>query len=178
MSDPIGDTASFVLGTGFFHERNTVILRASDGTKRAVAELIADYDDPSNRPEEATKALLESLKIGWVVRFTQVYWPEVEIRQEFIQHVQKRMSPGENKDDVRSIFYDGLLLALHPSETPLPFARRTFLEYFVTDEISLDWWETLAGVLQRDYGIKMIYLDEAAITNISKWILNPQLDEE
>jgi hypothetical protein len=178
MSEPIGDTARFVQGVDFFHERNTVLLRASDGTKRAFAEVIADYDDPSDRPEEATRALLQSLKMGWVIRFTQVYWPEAEIRQAFLEHVQRSMTSGESKEAVRSIFYDGLLLALHPTETPLPFARRTFMEFFVTDEISLDWWESLAGVLQRDYGIQLIYLDQAAITNISKWILNPQLEEE
>jgi len=177
MPDPIGDTARFVQGVDLFRERNTVLLRAADGSKRAFAEVVADYDDPSNRPEAAKTTLLQSLRIGWVIRFHQVYWPEVEIRQAFLDHVQHRMTPGAGKDDARSIFYEGLLLALHPVETPLPFARRTFLEFVVTDELSLDWWETLAGAFQRDFGIRLSYLDEAAIIQIAKWILNPQIEE-
>jgi hypothetical protein len=176
-AEPVGDTVVFVEAKGFVRLSKTDLLVAKDGTRRAMAELIADYDDPAARPNLATQYLLSTMRPGWAMRYHQVYWPDGEMREALINHVQSHMSPGQG-NEVRSILYDGLLLALHPSETPLTFSRRTFIEFFAVNEDAILWWETMATTLQQNYRIQMVYLDAGAITSLSKWFMNPLLEAE
>jgi len=48
-AEPVGDTVVFVEAKGFVRLSKTDLLVAKDGTRRAMAELIADYDDPAAR---------------------------------------------------------------------------------------------------------------------------------
>jgi hypothetical protein len=36
----------------------------------------------------------------------------------------------------------------------------------------------MAATLQQNFRIQMVYLDAAAITSLSKWIMNPLLEAE
>jgi hypothetical protein len=99
------------------------------------------------------------------------------MREALIKHVQNHMTPGQG-NEARAILYEGLLLSLHPSETPLTFSRRTFIEFFIINEDTVLWWETMAATLQQNFRIQMVYLDAAAITSLSKWIMNPLLEAE
>jgi hypothetical protein len=175
--EPVGDTVVFVEGKGFARISHTDLLVAKDGTKRAMAELIADYDDPVARPNLAIQYLLNTMRPGWIMRYLQIYWPDGEMREAMIKHVQNHMSPGQG-NEAKAILYEGLLLALHPSETPLTFSRRTFIEFFIINEDTVLWWETMAATLQQNFRIQMVYLDAAAITSLSKWIMNPLLEAE
>ena len=171
----VGDTIEFVEGRGFSRLGQSDLLIARDGTRRAVAELVADYSDPLVRPQLALAHIVGTLKPGWVVRFTQVYWPDGEMREAMINHVRDHMRPGM-ANEARAILYEGLLLALDPAETPLTFARRTFMEFFIINNDALYWWESLGPLLAQDYRIQMIYMDAEAVTSLARWILNPRLD--
>ena len=172
---PVGDTVEYVVGQGFVRLGRCDLLVSSEGTRRAVAELVADYADPRVLPQDAIRHIVGSMKTGWMVRFTQVYWPDAALREAMISHVMNHMSPGSG-NEVRAILYEGLLGSLDPGEIPLTFERRTFMEFAITNKETLYWWETLGATLQRDYRIQMIYLDAAAVTNLAKSILNPLLD--
>jgi hypothetical protein len=172
---PVGDTIEYVEGRGFTRLGRSDLLIAKDGTKRVVAELIADYSDPLVHPQNALLHIIRSMKPGWAIRFTQVYWPDGELREALINHVKTHMSPG-TANEARAILYEGLMLALDPEEIPLTYARRTFIEFFVSNNDTLYWWETLGNLLAQNCRIQMIYMDVEAVTSLARWILNPLLD--
>jgi hypothetical protein len=65
------------------------------------------------------------------------------------------------------------LLAIE--EYPLPFVRRTVLEFVLPGDEGIAWWDGLHG-LCADFGLRISYLDQAAIETLARWILNPSLD--
>jgi len=87
------------------------------------------------------------------------------------------MSPGQG-NEVRSILYDGLLLALHPSETPLLFRAVLSLNFFAVNEDPFYGGKPWRRLCNRITRIQMVYLDAGAITSLSKWFMNPLLEAE
>ncbi len=70
------------------------------------------------------------------------------------------------------ILHQGLSLAVQ--EYPLPFVRRTVLEFVLPGDEGVAWWEGLTG-LCAGFGLKVRCLDQADIEGLARWILNPDL---
>ena len=166
----VGSTRTFVLAKGFTQVGNHAALIGEDDTRRLFAELYADPDRPEVRPQEAYQAILSSMQPGWTVRLLQLFWPDPEPRLAFQRQVQGWNSPGVEGLD---ILRQGLLLAVQ--EYPLPFVRRTILEFVLLGDEGLAWWEGLTGVC-TGFGLRVHYLDQSAIRELAGWILNPHLD--
>ena len=71
------------------------------------------------------------------------------------------------------ILHQGLLLGVQ--EYPLPFVRRTVLEFVLPGDEGIAWWEGLNG-LCAGFGLKICYLDQPAIEGLTRWVLNPNLE--
>ncbi len=71
------------------------------------------------------------------------------------------------------ILRQGLLLAVQ--EYPLPFVRRTVLEFVLPEDEGIAWWEGLGG-LCAGFGLGVHYLEKAEIESLTRWILNPNLE--
>jgi hypothetical protein len=71
------------------------------------------------------------------------------------------------------ILRQGLLLAVQ--EYPLPFIRRTILEFVLPSEAGIAWWEGMSG-LCAGFGIIVRYLNQSEIEALACWILNPDLE--
>jgi len=89
---------------------------------------------------------------------------------EFQKQVQQWQSPNTEGLD---ILHQGLLLAVH--EYPLPFIRRTVLEFVLPGDEGIAWWEGLTG-LCAGFGLRVLYLDQVAIEGLTRWVLNPNLE--
>ena len=120
----VGSTRTFVLAKGFTQAGAYAALIGEDDTRRLFAEFYADPDRPEVRPQEAYQAVLSSMQPGWTLRLLQLFWSDPEPRLEFQQWVQKWNLPSSEGLD---ILHQGLLLAIQ--EYPLPFVRRTVLEF-------------------------------------------------
>ncbi|MFZ5822290.1 MAG: hypothetical protein ACOYYJ_20560 [Chloroflexota bacterium] len=120
----IGSTRNFVLARGFTQVGNHAALIGEDGTRCLFAEVVADPDRPEVRPQEAYQAMLSSMQPGWTLRLLQLFWPDPEPRLAFQRRVQTWQSPANEGLD---ILLQGLSLAVQ--EAPLPFSRRTVLEF-------------------------------------------------
>ncbi|HEX2997509.1 MAG TPA: hypothetical protein VHP14_21990 [Anaerolineales bacterium] len=166
----VGSTRTFVLAKGFTQVGNHAALIGEDDTRRLFAELYADPDRPEVRPQEAYQAILSSMQPGWILRLLQLFWPDPEPRLAFRGHVKDYEQGDEEGLD---ILHQGLLLATE--EYPLPFVRRTVLEFVLPGEEGIAWWEGLDG-LCTGFGLKIRYLDQAAIERLARWILNPSLE--
>jgi hypothetical protein len=167
----IGSTHPFVLSKGFTQAGSQAALIGDDDTRRVFAELYADPDRPEVRPQEAYQAILSSMQPGWTLRLLQLFWPDPEPRLEFHKLVQVWKTPQVEGLD---ILVQGLLLAVQ--EVPLPFVRRTVLEFVVPGNEGLAWWDGISG-LCAGFGIKVHYLDQAAIQGLTNWIFNPNLGQ-
>ncbi len=166
----VGSTRTFVLAKGFTQVGSHAALIGEDDTRRLFAELYADPDRPEVRPQEAYQALLSSMQPGWTLRLLQLFWPDPKPRlafQKYVKDYKQRVAEGLD------ILYHGLLLATE--EYPLPFVRRTVLEFVVPGEEGIAWWDGLDG-LCTGFGLKICYLDQAAIETLARWILNPSLE--
>jgi hypothetical protein len=166
----VGSTRAFVLAKGFTQAGAHAALIGEDDTRRLFAELYADPDRPEVRPQEAYQAVLSSMQPGWTLRLLQLFWPDPEPRLEFQKQVQKWGSPDADGLD---ILHQGLLLAVQ--EYPLPFVRRTVLEFVLVGNEGIAWWEGLSG-LCAGFGLRVRYLDQAAIEELTRWVLNPELE--
>ena len=166
----IGSTRTFVLAKGFTQVGNQAALIGEDDTRRLFAELYADPDRPEVRPQEAYQAILSSMQPGWTLRLLQLFWPDPEPRLEFQRQARKRCTPNTEGLD---ILQQGLLLAIQ--EYPLPFVRRTVLEFVFRGEEGIAWWEGLSG-LCAGFGLRIQYLDQTAIELLTRWVLNPELE--
>ncbi len=166
----IGSTRSFVLSKGFTQVSNHASLIGEDDTKRLFAEVYADPDRPDVRPQEAYKSILSSIQPGWALRLLQLFWPDPEPRLEFQKQVIQWKRPDTEGLD---ILHQGLLLAVQ--EYPLPFVRRTVLEFVLPGDEGIAWWEGLSE-LCNGFGLKIFYLSESSIFQLSRWLLDPQLD--
>ena len=120
----IGSTRTFVLAKGFTQVGSHAALIGEDDRRRLFAELYADPDRPEVRPQEGYQAVLSSMQPGWILRILQLFWPDPEPRLEFQHQVQNWSKPGTEGLD---ILHQGLTLAIQ--EYPLPFVRRTVLEF-------------------------------------------------
>ena len=174
----IGSTRTFVMAKGFTQVDSHAMLIGEDDTRRLFAELYADPDRPEVRPQEGYQAVLSSMQPGWTLRILQLFWPDPEPRLEFQKQVQSwKVSNTEGLD----ILHQGLLLAVQ--EYPLPFVRRTVLEFVLPGDEGpalsrgerVAWWEGLSG-LCAGFGLRVRYLDQAAIEGLTRWVLNPNLE--
>ncbi len=166
----IGSTRSFVLAKGFTQVGAHCALIGEDGAKRLFAEVYADPDRPEVRPQEAYQAILSSMQPGWTLRLLQLFWPDPQPRLEFQRLVGNWGAPNSEGLD---ILQQGLLLAVQ--EYPLPFVRRTVLEFALLGDEGIAWWEGLSGVC-AGFGLKVQYLDQKAIEELTRWALNPNLE--
>ncbi len=166
----VGSTRTFVLAKGFTQVGNRAALIGEDDTRRLFAELNADPDRPEVRPQEAYQAILSSMQPGWTLRLLQLFWPNPEPRLAFQRQAQAWTKPGTEGLD---ILHQGLLLAVQ--EYPLPFVRRTILEFVLPGDEGIAWWEGLSG-LCAGFALRICYLDQAAIEALTRWVLNPSLD--
>ena len=167
--ETIGSTRTFVLAKGFTQAGSHAALIGEDDGKRLFAELYADPDRPDVRPREAYQALLSSMQPGWTLRLLQMFWPDPEPRLKFQKQVSQWKPPVTDGLD---ILHQGLLLAVQ--EYPLPFVRRTLLEFVLPGDEGIAWWEGLTG-LCAGFGLRIRYLDQSAIEGLSRWVLNPNL---
>ena len=166
----IGSTRTFVLAKGFTQVGNLFALIGEDDTKRLLAEVYGDPDRPDVRPQEAYQAMLSSMQPGWTLRILQLFWPDPEPRLEFQKQVQQWNAPVTEGLD---ILHQGLSLAVQ--EYPLPFVRRTVLEFVLPGDEGVAWWEGLSG-LCAGFGLRIRYLDRNAIEGLTRWVLNPSLE--
>jgi hypothetical protein len=165
----VGTTHNFVLVQGFTRVGPYDALIGADGTKRLFAELVADPDRPDVRPQEAYQAILTSMQPGWTLRLLQTFWPDPEPRLAF-QH-QARGWPAPASEGL-DILHQGLLFATE--QFPLPFERRTILEFVFPGEEGLAWWEGLGGLCQG-FGVRVSWLDARQIQDLMCWIFTPTL---
>ena len=168
--ETVGSTRTFVLAKGFTQVGNHAALVGDDDTKRLFAELFADPDRPEVRPQGAYQAMLSSIQPGWTLRLLQVFWPDPEPRLAFQMHAKQWSKPTVDGLD---ILHQGLILATQ--EYPLPFVRRTILEFVLPGDEGLAWWEGLTG-LCAGFGIRINYLEQAGIEELTRWVLNPNLE--
>jgi hypothetical protein len=166
----IGSTRTFVLAKSFTRVGNLSALIGEDDTKRLFAEIHADPDRPDVRPQEAYQAMLYSIQPGWTLRLLQLFWPDPEPRLEFQQQVIRWARPEAEGLD---ILHQGLSLAVQ--KYPLPFVRRTVLEFVLPGDEGIAWWEGLSG-LCAGYGLRIRYLDQGEIEGLTRWMLNPNLE--
>jgi hypothetical protein len=166
----IGSTRTFVLAKGFTQVGSHAVLIGEDDTRRLFAELYADPDRPEVRPQEGYQAVLSSMQPGWILRILQLFWPDPEPRLEFQHQVQNWESP---KTEGLDILHQGLLMAVQ--EYPLPFVRRTVLEFVLLGDEGVAWWEGLSG-LCAGFGLRIRYLDQNAIEGLTRWVLNPNFE--
>lgn len=165
----IGSSRSFVLAKGFTQVGQHVAIIGEDDTKRLFAEISANPDRAEARPEESYQAILASMQPGWTLRVLQLFWPDPEPRLAFQKQIQNLRPPDSEGLD---ILYQALLLAVQ--EYPLPFSRRTILEFVLPGEEGLAWWEGLSG-LCASFGLQLQYLDQADIEALATWVFNPRL---
>ena len=168
--ETVGSTRTFVLAKGFTQAGGHAALIGDDDSKRLFAELIADPDRPEVRPQEAYQAMLSSIQPGWILRLMQVFWPDPAPRVEFQMHAKKWDKPNTDGLD---ILHQGLILATQ--EYPLPFVRRTILEFVLPGDEGLAWWEGLTG-LCAGFGIRIKFLGQDEIEVLTRWLLNPSLE--
>jgi len=198
----IGQSQDFVLGQGLRQVGPYWALADAKGNLRVFAELTADSDRPDVRPREAYHAMLSSMFPGWTVRVLQLFWPDPVPRQAFQCQVETcragaahqvgaaRKMNGENTpvppwpgcqdrqaqvmNEGQALLREGLLLFVQSA--PLPFARRTILEFvLVGQNESLAWWEGVSGMLQ-EFGLRVSPLSAEEILELARWVFNPNLE--
>ena len=166
---PVGTTHHFVLSKGITQAGSYAALTGADNTKRIFAELFADPDRSDVRPQEAYQALLSSIQPGWTLRLLQLFWPDPVPRDAFQEQVKNWQ---DGKSEGLFILHQGLLLSIQQS--PLPFARRTVLEFVVSGDEGLAWWDGMSGLCQG-FGIRVVPLSAEQIQALARWVFNPVL---
>jgi hypothetical protein len=71
------------------------------------------------------------------------------------------------------ILHQGLLLSTE--QFPLPFGRRTILEFVFPGNEGLAWWEGLGGLCQG-FGVRISYQSVPEIQGLLKWVFAPSID--
>ncbi|MEI7849268.1 MAG: hypothetical protein WCK35_25950 [Chloroflexota bacterium] len=173
MSKPkieVGTTHQFVLSKGFTRIGNLDALIGADGTKRLFAELFADPDRPDVRPQEAYQAILSSMQPGWTLRLLQTFWPDPAPRLAFQCQAQCWQKPASDELD---ILHQGLLLSTE--QFPLPFGRRTILEFVFPGDEGLAWWEGLGGLCQG-FGVRVYCSNSQDIQTLYIRMVNPDIE--
>ena len=169
---PIGQTQDFVQARGLKQVGVHTALIAQDGSLRFFQELAADPDRPEVRPDLAYAQLLSSMQPGWTLRLLRFSWPDPAPRQDFREQMQHWS--GANSEGL-NLLCEGL--ALFVESAPLPFERRTVLE-FAVPEVGLPeclaWWESLPHLL-GGYGFRTAFLAGDRIQELAHWLFNPKL---
>ena len=49
------------------------------------------------------------------------------------------------------------------------------LEFVLPGDEGIAWWEGLSG-LCAGFGLRICYLDQAAVEGLTRWVLNPNLE--
>ena len=176
----IGSSQSFVIAQGFRQVEEHWGLIGHDGSLRLFAQLTADADRLAVRPVEAYRALLSSLQPGWMLRWLQIFWPDAVPRKAFFEHAQHWGELGE-KGEAHELLHQGLLLFVQ--EAPLPFMRRTILEFVSPGQdgpalrysSGQAWWGGLPGLLAA-YGVSVEPLSLDEIQELARWIFDPELE--
>jgi hypothetical protein len=167
----IGSSQSFVIAQGFRQVGEHWALIGHDGSLRWFAQLTADPDSQIVRPVEAYRAILSSMQPEWTLRCLQIFWPDAIPRTEFFEHARGWSEPG-GEGEGRELLRQGLLLFLQ--EAPLPFMRRTILEFVLPGQENKAWWDGLPGLLAA-YGVRVEPLSSDEIQELARWIFDPQL---
>jgi len=86
--------------------------------------------------------------------------------------------PGDRQAQVMNeglaLLREGLLLFVQSA--PLPFARRTILDFVLSGQNeSLAWWEGMSGTL-REFGLRVRPLSAEEILELARWVFNPNLE--
>jgi hypothetical protein len=162
----VGTTHTFVLGNGVVLLGAHAALLGADDTKRLFAELHTDPDRPEVRPQEAYQAILSSMQPGWTLRLLQLFWPDPAPRLAFQGQAEKWGAPT---DEGLDILFQGLFMSIQ--EQPLPYIRRTILEFVFPGDEGVAWWEGLNGLCQG-YSIRFSPLSGEDIVVLSRRILN------
>jgi len=167
----IGRTQGFVLARDLYPVDELWALTSADGQLRLFMELNADPDRPEVRPNQGYAQLLSSMQPGWALRLLRLTWPDPTPRRIFRSQMESWSEPDT---DGLNLLFDGL--ALFVESAPLPYERRTILE-FSTPEIgkpeALAWWQSLPHLLSS-YGFQAVFLDGAAILELARWMFNPK----
>ena len=171
----VGSSQSFVLAHGLQQVGEYWVLISEDGRQRLFAELTADPDRPDVRPIDAYRALLSSMQPGWTVRTLQIFWPDPLPRQAFYEQFEQwNTGSADNEHEGTQLLRQSLSLFLQ--ESPLPFVRRTIMEFvLVGGAESLSWWEGISAAIQT-YGVKVTPLTADEIQALARWVFNPALD--
>lgn len=170
QKDTVGTTHCFVLGQGLTKAGCYAALIGADGTNRLFAELSADPDRPEVRPQEAYQAILSSMQPGWTLRLLQLFWPNPVPRLVFGERV---VNWGVPADEGLDILFQGLSMSIQ--EQPLPYIRRTILEFVFPGDEGIAWWEGLSGLCQG-FGLRFSPLTGEEILVLSRRILNLNFD--
>ena len=162
----VGSTRAFVVGKGIVQIGRQSALIGEDDTRRLFAELYADPDRPEVRPQEAYQAILSSMQPGWTLRLLQLFWPDPEPRLSFQERVEKWGVPS---DEGLDILFQGLTMSIQ--EHPLPYIRRTILEFVLPGDEGIAWWEGVSSLCQG-FGVRFASLSAEDIIVLSHRILN------
>lgn len=166
----VGTTHIFVVGKGIVQIGPLAALLGEDNTKRLFAVLYADPDRPEVRPQEAYQAILSSMQPGWTLRLLQLFWPDPVPRLTFQERIEKWGVPS---DEGMDILFQGLSMSIQ--EQPLPYIRRTILEFVFPGDEGVAWWEGLNGLCQG-FGLRFSPLFGEDILVLSRRILNLNLE--
>ena len=162
----VGVSHQFVLARGLTEIGRHAALVGEDDTKRLFAELYADPDRPEVRPQEAYQAMLSSMQPGWSLRLLQMFWPDPVPRLAFQERVEKWGTlSGEGLD----ILFQGLSMSVQ--EQPLPYNRRTILEFVLPGDEGVAWWEGLSG-LCLGFGLRFSTLSGEDIVVLARKVMN------
>jgi len=170
--EEIGQSQRFVLVQGLRQVEGMWALVDGRGGLRLFAELSADPDRPEVRPREAYQALLASMYPGWTVRLLQLFWPDPDPRRAFQGQVEGWQGV---QNEGTALLRDSLLLFVQ--ESPLPFVRRTILEFALLGNQGecLAWWAGIAGALQ-EYGLRVKMLSGEEIQALARGVFNPSVE--
>jgi hypothetical protein len=166
----VGTTHAFVLSKGMCQVGTLTAVVGDDDTKRLFAELYADPDRPEVRPQEAYQSILASMQPGWTMRLLQLFWPDPVPRLAFQERVEKWGVPVEEGLD---ILFQGLSMSIQ--EQPLPYIRRTILEFVYPGNEGIAWWEGLSGLCQG-FGLRFAPLSGEEVLALHRRILNLKFD--
>ena len=121
------------------------------------------------RPQEAYQAMLASIQPGWTLRLMQVFWPDPLPRHTFLQRAKTWTKPESEGLELLM-----LGMVLFTQQAPLPFLRRTILEYCYPGDEGLAWWEGQPGLF-LNYGLRLKPLAADEIQELARRICNPDL---
>ena len=186
----VGQSQAFVLAHGFKKVGAYWALVGADNSPQLFVEVTADADHPNVRPKDAYQMLLSSIVPGWSVRILQIFWPDPVPRDAFQKQAETWPVDGKEpalpapvpqaqvslpkKGEGLKLLHDALLL--HIREAPLPFIRRTVIEFvYPGTEDALAWWEGIQGNLLT-FGLKTEPLPPEKIQELAQWIFNPKLE--